>query len=170
MSLTLLETLLCIDAGRLTLRLSHHLNSAPIFLTLNKLPWIPTSIKARLLEWKMRLDLINYIARGCPPLQPDLLSTYKPRDTTLVAKPSDLLSRFHTADDDGHIIKVARSLMIAQEVSRSYADKDWLRIRDDGEWLAAHYLLVDGIEGGGATWVRQTGFPQAWEDMPEKTW
>lgn len=118
----------------------------------------------------MRLDLANYIGRCTPSLQSDLLGTYKPRDTTLVSRPSDLLPRFHMIEDDGHIIKVARSLLIAQEVSRPYADRDWLRIRHDREWLGAHYLLLDAVEAGGATWVRQTGVPEAWENVPEKSW
>lgn len=150
---------------------SHHLNSAPIFLSFNKHAWIPTHIKTRLLEWKMRLDLINYVARRSPALQPDLLRTYRPRDgPDLVAKPKALLSRFHGIDDDGHIIKVARSLLIAQETLRPYADREWVRIKDDREWLAAHYLLLDAVKGGGETWVRQAGFAEAWKDVPEKSW
>lgn len=150
---------------------SHHLNSGPIFLSFNKLPFIPNATRVRMLEWKMRQDVLNYIARGSPPLQPELLKTYEPRDTTLVSQPADLLPRIHKMDDDGHIIKVARSLLIAQEVSQPYADRDWLRIREDKEWLAAHYLLVDSVESGGpATWARQTGFSKAWDGIPKKSW
>ena len=147
---------------------SHHLNASPIYLSFNKLSWLPTSAKVRLLEWKMRLDIIDYIARGCPQPQPSLLSTYKPRDKTLVSRPEELLYRFHTMDDDGHIIKVARSLLIAQQASQPYADREWMRIKDDKEWLGAHYLLLDAVEGPGATWVRATGFPEAWANVPEE--
>lgn len=118
----------------------------------------------------MRLSVVNYIARGCPPLQSDLLDTYEPIDPTLVAKPEDLLPRLHRIEDDGHIVKVARSLLIAQLASQPYADRAWFRIRSDREWLAAHYLLVDSVKPGVATWVRSAGFPQAWEKIPEKDW
>lgn len=147
------------------------MNATPFFVSLNKLPWVPTRFKIQLLEWNMRLSVVNYIARGCPPLRSDLLNTYKPRDPTLVAKPEDLMPRLHEQQiDDGHIIKVARSLLIAQQASLPYAGRPWLRIRSDKEWLAAHYLLVDSVGAPGATWVRSAGFPQAWAEMPEKDW
>ena len=121
----------------------------------------------------MRFDIINYIARGSPALHPDLLSTYTPRDNTLsVSGPRDLLPRFHAMhDDDGHIVKVARSLLIAREATRPYADRDWLKIRGEAEWLAAHRLLLDSVEARGeGTWIMQIGFPQAWKGVPEKSW
>lgn len=71
-------------------------------------------------------------------------------------------------DDDGHIIKVARSLLIAQQVTKPYSDRDWVRIKGEKEWLAAQYLLLDGAEGPGATWVRAAGFPEAWAGVPGK--
>jgi hypothetical protein len=148
----------------------HFLNATPLFLSFNKLRWVPTRFKIQLLEWKMRLSVVNYIARGCPPLRSDPLDTYKPKDPTLIAKPEDLLPRLHGAEDDGHIIKAARSLLIAQQASLPYADRTWIRIRSDAEWLATHYLLVDSVEAGGATWVRSAGFPQAWGKVPERDW
>jgi hypothetical protein len=58
---------------------SHHVNAAPIFLTLNKLEWIPRATKARLLEWKMRMDLLQYAARGCPELDLERVRGYQPK-------------------------------------------------------------------------------------------
>lgn len=118
----------------------------------------------------MRLDLIQYIARGCPALHPDIVCTYTPaRDETPASKPVDLLPRFHATRDDGHTIKVVRSLLIAQEVSKPYAGKNWLRLRRDDDWLAVHYLLLDGVEGQSSQWVRSAGFDEAWKDVPQRT-
>jgi hypothetical protein len=58
----------------------HHVNSSPIWLTINAQPWISTETKVRLLEWKIRMDLMQYAARGCPPLSVDKISSYKPKD------------------------------------------------------------------------------------------
>ncbi|CAG9999857.1 unnamed protein product [Clonostachys byssicola] len=150
--------------------LIHHLNSAPIFLTFNKQKWIPMQTKVRLLEWKMRLDLVQYIARGCPPLHADILRTYMPaRDQKPVSHSRELLPRFHVIRDDGHTIKVVRAMLIGQEVSKPYVGKDWIRIHTDDDWLRMHYLLLDGVEGQSSQWVRSAGFEQAWEDVPQRT-
>jgi hypothetical protein len=58
----------------------HHCNVSPIFLTINAQPWIPTEAKVRLLEWKMRIDLLQYASRACPPLGLEMLATYEPHD------------------------------------------------------------------------------------------
>lgn len=66
---------------------SHHLNSAPIFVTINSQSWIPAETKARLLEWKIRYDLMEYAARGVPELSLDQIKAYQPRTqgTTSIA-------------------------------------------------------------------------------------
>lgn len=143
---------------------SHHLTSAPIFLTLNAQSWIPASTKIRLLEWKMRLDLVQYIARGVPTLHPDVLHTYRapPGD-----QPGDLLPRFHVIEDDGHTIKVVRALLIAQEETRRYATRPWVRIREE-DWVRVHYLLLRSVEGQTMRWVRSAGFDEAWVEVPKE--
>lgn len=58
---------------------SHHVNSAPIFLTINAQPWVSAETKARLMEWKIRYDLIQYAARGVPALSLDAIKAYQPQ-------------------------------------------------------------------------------------------
>lgn len=58
----------------------HHVNASPLWLTLNAQPWISTETKVRVLEWKIRMDLMEYAARGCPPLSLDSITSYKPKD------------------------------------------------------------------------------------------
>ena len=153
---------------------SHHLTSAPVFLTLNKYPWLPRSCKARLLEWKLRLDVVEYIARGCPALDASILSAYAPRDSSSpqqaeVSDAADLLPRLHELPDDGHIVKVARSLLVAREASRGYEDRAWHVVKD-GDYARMMHMLLDGAAGGGGTWVRSAGFDEAWKDIPDITW
>lgn len=57
----------------------HHININPIYIILNGLDWIPIESKVRLLEWKIRLDLVQYAARGCPPLDLENIAAYVPR-------------------------------------------------------------------------------------------
>ena len=59
-----------------------------MYLTINALPWIPTATKARLLEWKIRMDLLQHAARGAPPLPLDKVATYVPRSGSLASSPT----------------------------------------------------------------------------------
>ncbi len=61
------------DGGR------HHVNASPFFVTVNAQDWIPAATKARLLEWKIRMDLLEYAARGVPELSVEKLANYQPK-------------------------------------------------------------------------------------------
>lgn len=152
--------------------LIHHLNSVPFFVTLLSLPWLTPSQKARALEWKIRLDIVQYVARGCPPLRLDSVKSFTPKDAasqSSVTKPEDLLPRFHKIMDDGHTIKVVRALFIARELSGRFKDRPWIRFADEETWLNVHRLLLESREGrfGASMWVRSAGFDEAWEDVPK---
>ncbi|KAM0457835.1 hypothetical protein ACHAPV_006380 [Trichoderma viride] len=152
--------------------LIHHLNSTPFFVTLLSFPWLRPSQKARILEWKIRLDLIQYIARGCPPLRLDAIKSFSPKQQASgsATKPTDLVPRFHEIIDDGHTIKVVRALLLAQELSQKYAGRPWIRIADDETWLKVHQILLQGTEGPQepALWVRSAGFEEAWKNVPKE--
>ncbi|KAK2057899.1 HypA protein [Colletotrichum caudatum] len=152
--------------------LIHHVNAAPIFLSINSKPWISTENKVRLLEHKIRMDLVQFAARGSPQLRLDQVRSYRPKDKDqgreLVSKPSGLLPRFHAIPDDGHTIKVARALGICQELSSRYGDRPWVRIRGGDEWLGLSYMLLDGTEHSETRWVRSAAFEEAWKDVPDR--
>lgn len=113
------------------------------------------------------MDVVQYVARGSPPLRLDFIRSYTPRDKTLVSKPRDLLSRFYPIPDDGHTIKLVRALILAQEVSEKYADRPWIRLRSEDEWLRVHYMLLDSTEKTHTQWVRSAGFEEAWNGIPK---
>lgn len=143
--------------------LMHHVNVAPIFLTLNKQDWILTEHKVRLLEWKIRMDIVQYVARGCPTLSVDKIADYVPKDQE--PKPAtDLLPRMHSFVDDGHAIKLWRAVFVGKAASAPYEDRDWLRIRG-GLWDQVGRIIVDAVEAPGPTWVRNAGFAEAWKDV-----
>ncbi|KAK2023934.1 hypothetical protein LX32DRAFT_627118 [Colletotrichum zoysiae] len=146
--------------------LIHHLTLAPILLLLGPATWIPEKVKHRILEWKGRFDILQYVARWCPPLQIESVADYKPHDTFLGSSTEELLPRFHGKPDDGHVVKVARALVIAQRNSQKYRHRPWIRIKDDATWLKALYVLLDStiMVHSGFPWVRSAGWDEAWED------
>ncbi|KAJ0381545.1 hypothetical protein COL26b_000223 [Colletotrichum chrysophilum] len=77
--------------------LIHHVNASPIFLCFNSKSWISTENKIRMLEHKIRMDLVQYAARGSPQIRADAISSYRPKDKDqnkhLVSKPTGYFSR-----------------------------------------------------------------------------
>ncbi|KAL2118406.1 hypothetical protein VTJ04DRAFT_8066 [Mycothermus thermophilus] len=165
--------------ARIDFFLMHHVTSSPFFITLNAQPWVPAASKARLLEWKIRMDLLQYAARGAPELSVDKLANYQPKhhpDATGEPPkgPADIISRLHTIPDDGHSIKLGRAAVICHDICRKFEDDphhqphDWLVIRGDDMWRRVCHLIVDSVEvTSGPRWVRSTGFEEAWKDVPD---
>ncbi|OLN81370.1 Oxidoreductase AflY 3 [Colletotrichum chlorophyti] len=152
--------------------LIHHVNAAPIFLTFNSKPWISAENKVRMLEYKIRMDLVQYAARGSPQIRLDEIRSYRPKDKDqgkqLVSKPTDLLPRFHNIVDDGHTIKVVRALGICHDLSGKYGDKPWIKFKGDDDWVNLTYILLDGTEHAETRWVRSAGLEEAWKDVPAR--
>ncbi|KAH8908431.1 HypA protein [Coniochaeta sp. PMI_546] len=146
--------------------LIHHVNASPLWLTINAQPWIRTETKVRLLEWKIRLDLVQYAARACPPLSLNNITSYKPKDKP-ERKSLEIISRLHNLDDDGHAIKLGRAAAVCQQVSKKYEDKSWLTIKGDSAWSQVCHLIVDSVEAPGQNWVRTAGLDEAWNDIPD---
>ncbi|KAL2268591.1 hypothetical protein VTJ83DRAFT_3437 [Remersonia thermophila] len=151
--------------------LMHHVTSAPFFVTVNAQPWIPPETKARLLEWKIRMDLLQYAARGAPELSAEKLRSYQPRNPDAGSAVAEIIARLHTISDDGHAIKLGRAIGICRNICQPYEEehppKPWLAIRGDEMWKKVCHLVVDSVEGPGPLWVRSTGFDEAWKDIPD---
>lgn len=162
----------------------HHVNVAPIFVTLNKQDWVSTEQKVQLLEWKIRMDIVQYVARGCPKLSVDRIAAYVPKDrdpTPAAGEPAppgwsgegeqahapadataDLLPRMHGFVDDGHAIKLWRAVFVGRTVSAPYEDRGWLKVKGR-LWDQVGRIIVDAVESPGPTWVRNAGFAEAWK-------
>ncbi|ETS80297.1 hypothetical protein PFICI_07826 [Pestalotiopsis fici W106-1] len=146
--------------------LMHHVNVNPIFITLNRQDWIPMPLKVRLLEWKIRMDLIQYTARGSPDLDLDRIRAYVPTASN-PGPAAALLPRMHAFVDDGHAIKLFRAIGIGREVSKPYEHKEWMIIKGD-LWDQIAHMVVDSVEAPGPTWVRNAGFDEAWQDVRDR--
>jgi hypothetical protein len=140
---------------------------APIFLTINASPWIPTAAKVRLLEWKIRMDLAQYAARAVPPVSIDSIAAYRPKNGG--GEPIEVVSHLHNFDDDGHAIKLGRAALICRQASEPYEDKDWMRLKGRENWDKVFHMIVDSVGGPGQHWVRTTGLEEAWKVLPFRT-
>ena len=58
----------------------HLVNVCPALITINSFDWVPLEDKVRLLEWLIRMDILQYAAAACPPLPLERLSSYVPKD------------------------------------------------------------------------------------------
>ncbi|KAH8664157.1 HypA protein [Xylariales sp. PMI_506] len=146
--------------------LMHHVNVSPIFITLNSQDWVPIEVKIRLLEWKIRLDLLQFTTRGSAELSIDKIASYVPKDPSC-RKTTDLLPRMHKFVDDGHATKLFRALEIGRKACEPYQDKAWAEIKG-GLWTQVAHMIVDSVEAPGETWARNGGFAVAWTDLPDR--
>ena len=111
--------------------LMHCINSSIFFYAFLCKSWISKADKARLLEWKGRLDLVVYVSRGSPELVLDEIQKYKPK------KPRDWKDLFHDVSvrpDDGHASKFVRALKNGAERSKPYDDRKEFKLKAD-DWL-----------------------------------
>ncbi|KAH8772633.1 HypA protein [Diaporthe sp. PMI_573] len=144
----------------------HHLNSAPAYLTINSQSWISAETKARLLEWKIRYDLMEYAARAVPELSLDQIKGYQPRTQSSLSV-ADVASKIHPMPDDGHAIKLARAVGVCEELTKKYQDRDWVLIKGDDVWAKIHHLVLDSLQSPGEYWVRSAGLDEAWTEVPK---
>ncbi|RSL50234.1 hypothetical protein CEP53_008879 [Fusarium sp. AF-6] len=143
----------------------HHVNSSFIYLSFNSQPWLSTADKVRLLEWKIRLDLVQYAARGCPAVSLRNIAAYVPKQPSEESV-REIGMRLYDFGDDGHAIKQARATAVCHELMATYKDKPWAVLKDDSIWKKIQHMVVDAVEGPGVLYVRSTGFDEAWKDIP----
>lgn len=130
--------------------------------------WLKNEDRARLLEAKTWSDISMYVSRGSPELILEEVTDYMPK------QPQDgwheIFERVDSLPDDGHASKLVRALANGERVCKEYEDnegKDW-PIRGDS-WLRIAHMAIDSVEGTTTKWVRNAGFDQAWEKIPDRS-
>lgn len=137
----------------------HCVNSSIFFSTFLKATWISDENKARLLEWKGRLDLCMYASRRSPKPLLDEIINYQPR---IPADSWDaIFERVKNHSDDGHACKLVRALAHGERICAPFEDDPKFRIKKD-MWLQLGHMAIDSVEDTGSTWVRSAGFDEAW--------
>ncbi|KAI8713383.1 hypothetical protein NCS52_01282600 [Fusarium sp. LHS14.1] len=140
----------------------HHVNSSLMYLTINSQSWLSTADKVRLLEWKIWLDLVQYVARGCPAISLESIESYVPKHP-YEESIREIGMKLYDFGGDGHAIKQARATAICHELMVEYKDKSWVVLKDESIWKKIQHMVVDAVEGPGVLYVRSTGFDEAWK-------
>ena len=126
--------------------------------------WLGTADKARLLEWKIRMDLVMYASRRSPDIRLDDIRSYQPK------QPSDgwdaIEDRVCQVIDDGHAPKLIRALAHGRKICEPYEGREEFRVKGE-DWLKMGHMAIDSVESArGTMWVRSAGFEEAWEAVP----
>ncbi|KAL9135551.1 MAG: hypothetical protein Q9175_003259 [Cornicularia normoerica] len=143
-----------------------HAVTSSIFLTvLTRQPWISTETKARLVEWKGRLDIVWYASCGAAELRIEDVNEYKPG----LSADMDWAALFRAANamhDDGHVGKFLRALKNGEEASKPFEHGEGAEAFPitGGMWLKVARMAYDSTAHmpTEAKWVVFTGFDQAW--------
>ena len=142
----------------------HCINASIFFSAFLKEEWLSKEEKARLLEFKGRIDIAMYASRGVPKFDAEEITRYRPK------KPSGwdkLMQRIDRYEDDGHASKFVRALANGEQACKPFDGKrDW-QMRGD-MWLQMGHMVVDSVEGPGARWVRSCGWEEAWKNIPAR--
>ncbi|KAF2448756.1 hypothetical protein P171DRAFT_428775 [Karstenula rhodostoma CBS 690.94] len=141
----------------------HVTNASIFFSTFLSLSFISAATKRRLLEWKVRSDLAMYASRASPPLLMDDLTSYESSDKD--DSWERVIERVNALPDDGHASKLVRALAHGEQVCKKFELKEGFVVEGD-MWRRLGNMAVDSVEAGGPTWVRSTGFEEAWRDVP----
>jgi hypothetical protein len=159
-----------------------HAVTSSLFLTVFlRAERISLEAKAKIIEWKGRLDLLLYASVRCPDLIHDEIRP-KPQDEHQPRSWEDLLRMANEIEDDGHTVKFIRAIRNGEQVCGKYTDhaegtegevhdetrRDW-QIHGN-MWRHLAMMVVDSVQPGkGDRWLRGAGFPQAWEKYPVRT-
>ncbi|KAB8256193.1 oxidoreductase AflY [Aspergillus pseudonomiae] len=132
----------------------HTLTAAVFFPTINRQEWMSIETRARLLEWKVRSDLVTYAALGCPKLYPDRITRYQPKQ--VATGWPDVVRRARVYQDDGHTCKVIRALMCAEDVCQPFEGEEGFPLKK-ADFLTLAHMTMDSVERMlDPNWVRQT--------------
>ncbi|KAI1438843.1 HypA protein [Xylaria sp. CBS 124048] len=153
--------------ARFDFHLMHHVTVAPFFLTINSKPWVPQATKVRLLECKMRYDILECAARACPEASRHKITSYIPRPESKLSQ-DEIISTVRTLSDDGHITKLLRALRIGNRISKPYHGHGNPRLITSAEWEQIYRVYMDSVTGDGPRWVRDCGRPESWEQIPNQ--
>ncbi|AEO58371.1 hypothetical protein MYCTH_2305640 [Thermothelomyces thermophilus ATCC 42464] len=154
----------------------HMVTSALAVDILVRQDWISIENKARLVEWKGRIDLAWYAANAAPELRAQVLDQYRPTLSKGMGW-KELYRAANEVHDDGHIVKFIRSLKNGEDVVKPFEQApgaaDYFPVHGD-MWLKTAQLCYDGTAEIidepnrllSKKWVFGAGFDLAWAELP----
>ncbi|EXJ66811.1 uncharacterized protein A1O5_10006 [Cladophialophora psammophila CBS 110553] len=147
----------------------HSVNCSIFFSAINAQPWLSDENKARLLEWKVRMDILQYASRLAPELHNEEVVNYKPRESGR-SWASIIETTNSITYDDGHISKLVRALAHGSKVCNPYEERQELSARfplKAAGWLQIANMAIDTTNAPTvpARWVRGAGDVKNWESF-----
>ncbi|KAK8858993.1 Oxidoreductase AflY [Apiospora arundinis] len=150
--------------------LMHNVTSSLFLTVLNGQDWLALADKARLVEWKTRLDLVWYAASAAPELKAEFAEGYEPTLSKGMGW-AELYKALNKHHDDGHVAKFVRAIRNGEEVSKQFEESGeaadfpvkgdlWLKIAQ-----LCYDTTVQHIDGQ-KKWVWGAGFDPMWEKIP----
>jgi hypothetical protein len=159
-------------AHKLDFFLMHCVTSSLFCTVLGRQPWISIADKARLVEWKTRLDLVWYAACGAPELHGKILADYEPA----ASKGMDWRQLYHALNahhDDGHVAKFVRAIKNGEQVAAPFENEPGAEhtfpVRGDA-WLKVAQICFDSttpFDTIEKKWVWGVGFDAMWNEVPD---
>lgn len=128
--------------------------------------WLSPENKCRILEWKGRLDLANYVARACAELRRDEITNYAPKAVTVgKSKEQQWQEIFHRVneleDEDGHAPKLVRVCAAGDQMWKTGQASG---VINQDMWLKMAHMAIDSTDSK-PKWVRSTGLDSAWDEI-----
>ncbi|ORY19300.1 hypothetical protein BCR34DRAFT_621122 [Clohesyomyces aquaticus] len=142
----------------------HCVNGSIFFSSFLNQSWLSTTNKARLLQWKVWIDLAMYASRQSPALLLDEITNYHPKAGN-AAGWEDVFERARKFEDDGHLSKLVRALAHGEKFCKEYEGREGFLVKGD-MWRKLGHMAIDSVEAGEPHWVRSAGFAQAWDGVP----
>ena len=153
--------------------LMHCVNLGIFLKSFADLTWLDLAAKARILEWKVRMDLIIYVHRGCPELRISEIQNYVPRRSDSMNWDT-IIDRSKNIPDDGHVVKMIRALNQGHDLSQPLeAVKDdtiSLPIRNE-MWLKVANMVLDSTQDGVKVpdkWLFGPRYDQCWQNVADR--
>lgn len=160
--------------------LMHGVTCSLSLTVLGRQPWIRVEDRARLVEWKARLDLVWYAASAAPELHPENLLDYEPTLSRGMGW-GQIYQDVNQHHDDGHVAKFIRALKNGEEAASPFEHHednggtashncvDFLPVNGD-LWLRVAQLCYDTTMShfdGQKKWAWGAGFDPIWDAIPE---
>ena len=150
----------------------HSVNASIFFSAFNAQSWLTEVDKARLVEWKGRIDLLTYASRLAPKVYPEEIANYKPRQQDMTW-PLLIKRTNNLTQDDGHVPKLIRALAHGAKVCAPYEAQQELSARfplKGNGWLQIANMAVDTTTNPRVPdrWVRGAGGQRNWEIFTER--
>ena len=154
----------------------HAVTSSVFVSVLNRQGWLSLADKARVVEWKTRLDLVWYAASAAPELVEEHMTGYEPTLSKGMGW-AELYRAVNLHHDDGHVAKFVRAIKNGEEAARPFEEElekrngsvsaDSLPVRRE-LWLKIAQMCYDSTVmyvDGESKWVWGAGFAPMWDKV-----